>query len=79
MLHKNKKEFNPRKYMEMAVAVMKKSVHEPRADKKSPKVGVVLMIPDGSIETAARGDPNNFFFSGLAGGNLSLFVVIRMI
>ncbi|MFW6275496.1 MAG: ATP-binding protein [bacterium] len=48
--------FNPRKYMEMAVRVMKKSVHEPRKDKASPFVGAVLIKPDGSVESAFRGE-----------------------
>lgn len=48
--------FNPRKYMEMAVGVMKKSVHEPRKDKACPFVGAVLIKPDGSVDTAFRGE-----------------------
>lgn len=51
-----KNNLNPRKYMEMAIVVMKKSVHEPRRDKTSPKVGVVLIMPDGSVDTAFRGE-----------------------
>ncbi|TYZ09314.1 hypothetical protein FY528_11255 [Hymenobacter lutimineralis] len=46
----------PRVYMEMAIAVMKKSIQEPRNDKASPKVGAVLIMPDGTIETACRGE-----------------------
>ena len=43
--------------MELAIAVMKQSVSEPRADgKTSPLVGAVLVKPDGSIETAHRGE-----------------------
>ncbi len=53
---KKKQEFNPRKYMEMAIEVMKKSVLEPRSDKRSPKVGAVLVMPDGNIDTAYRGE-----------------------
>lgn len=49
-------EFNSRKYMEMATEVMKKSVHEPRSDKICPKVGAVLLMPDGSVHTAYRGE-----------------------
>ena len=45
-----------RKYMEMAIEEMKKSVSEPRDDKVSPKVGTVLIKPDGSVETAYRGE-----------------------
>lgn len=48
--------FNPRKYMEMAVEVMKKSIQEPREDKVSPKVGAILIKSDGTIETAFRGE-----------------------
>ena len=43
--------------MEMAIAVMKRSVTEPRADKKaSPMVGAVLVKPDGTVDTAFRGE-----------------------
>ncbi|OFX18339.1 MAG: hypothetical protein A2Z18_00970 [Armatimonadetes bacterium RBG_16_58_9] len=49
--------FDPRKLMEQAVAVMRQSVAEPRADgKASPKVGVVLWKADGTGETACRGE-----------------------
>ena len=54
---KNKNtDFNPRHYMEMAIAVMLKSIQEPRADKISPKVGAVLIKTDGEIDTAFRGE-----------------------
>ena len=43
--------------MELAIEVMRQSVPEPRADgKASPKVGVVLAKPDGTVETAYRGE-----------------------
>lgn len=43
--------------MEKAVEVMKDSVSEKRSDDTvSPKVGAVLWKPDGSIETAYRGE-----------------------
>lgn len=45
-----------RKYMEMAIEVMKKSIQEPRGDKVSPKVGAILIKNDGTIETAFRGE-----------------------
>lgn len=45
-----------REYMELAIKVMKDSIQEPREDKVSPKVGAVLIKPDGSIETASRGE-----------------------
>ena len=39
--------------MELAVKVMRKSVAEGREDRKtSPLVGAVLIMPDGSVETA---------------------------
>lgn len=50
------KDFNPRKYMELAVKVMKRSIHEPRIDKASPFVGAVLIKPDGSVDTSYRGE-----------------------
>jgi len=46
------KGFKPRKYMEMAIEVMKKSIQEPRLDKIGPKVGTVLIMPDGSVDIA---------------------------
>jgi ATP-dependent DNA helicase RecG len=52
-----KSKFYPRKMMEKAIEVMKLSVTEPRADKKaSPLVGAVLVKPDGTLETAFRGE-----------------------
>ncbi len=46
-----------RKLMEKAIAVMRQSLAEPRADgKASPKVGAVLLKPDGRIDTASRGE-----------------------
>ncbi len=47
---------NARKYMKMAIDVMKKSIQEPREDKVSPKVGAVLIKKDGTEETAFRGE-----------------------
>lgn len=48
---------NPRKMMEKAIQVMRQSVQEHREDgSPSPLVGAVLVRPDGSIETAARGE-----------------------
>lgn len=46
----------PREYMEMAIKVMKESIHENRTDKSSPLVGAVLVFPDGTIDTAHRGE-----------------------
>ncbi|NVO18678.1 MAG: hypothetical protein HXX13_03210 [Bacteroidetes bacterium] len=48
--------FNPRTYMELAIQKMNQSVQEPRKDKASPKVGAVLIKPDGTEETAFRGE-----------------------
>lgn len=49
--------FDARKLMETAVAVMKRSVGEPRAGKKaSPLVGAVLLKSDGTVDTAFRGE-----------------------
>lgn len=53
---KQQKQNNSRKYMELAIKVMNDSIQEPRNDKVSPKVGAVLIKPDGSIETASRGE-----------------------
>lgn len=49
--------FEPRKMMEKAIEIMQSSVPEKRTDgKPTPLVGAVLVRPDGSIETAARGE-----------------------
>jgi ATP-dependent DNA helicase RecG len=51
------KKINPRKMMELAIAAMLDSVPEPRDDGKTgPKVGAVLVKPDGTVETACRGE-----------------------
>src|SRR5215213_9873299 len=43
--------------MQRAIEVMRRSVDEPRTDGKAcPKVGAVLLRPDGSVETACRGE-----------------------
>jgi len=47
----------PRDLMEKAIDVMRQSVPEPRTDgKANPKVGAVLVKPDGTVETACRGE-----------------------
>lgn len=56
MAKKNNIGFNPREYMEMAIQVMNQSIQEPRTDKVSPKVGAVLIKPNGEIDTAFRGE-----------------------
>src|ERR1700730_5224712 len=49
--------FHSQKLIELAIEVMRQSVHEPRTDDKaSPKVGAVLYKHDGIIETACRGE-----------------------
>ncbi len=52
-----KSKFDPRKMMEKAIEVMRASIAEQRTDgKPNPLVGAVLVRPDGSIETACRGE-----------------------
>lgn len=54
---RTKPKIAPREFMEMAIEVMRQSVPEPRKDgKASPKVGAVLVKPDGKVETAYRGE-----------------------
>lgn len=54
---KEDKIFNPRPYMELAIAEMNKSKNEPRPDGKvPPKVGAVLVFPDGKVIQAHRGE-----------------------
>lgn len=49
--------FDSRHLMEQAVDVMRQSRAEPRKDgKATPKVGAVLWHPDGTIQTAHRGE-----------------------
>lgn len=49
--------FNPRTMMEKAIEVMLQSIAEPRPDHKaSPRVGAVLIPPEGQIITACRGE-----------------------
>ena len=52
-----KTRFDARTLMEQAIEVMRQSVPEPRTDGKTdPKVGAVLYKPDGTVETACRGE-----------------------
>ena len=52
-----KDKFDARKMMEKAIAIMHESIREPREDGKiSPLVGALLYKPDGTIETACRGE-----------------------
>lgn len=51
------KQYTHKELMQLAIDVMNKSVNEPREDGKvPPKVGAVLLFPDGRIETAYRGE-----------------------
>lgn len=51
------KQLSHKELMQLAIDVMNKSVNEPREDGKvPPKVGAVLLFPDGRIETAYRGE-----------------------
>ncbi len=53
----SKAKSSPRALMERAIEVMKRSVAEPRNDGEgSPLVGAVIYKPDGTIETACRGE-----------------------
>ncbi len=52
-----KPKFNSRELMEKAIAAMMQSISEPRMDGNvPPKVGAALWKPDGTIETASRGE-----------------------
>jgi len=50
----NRKE--PRFYMEEAMKAMKSSVDERNKNTPSPRVGAVLVFPDGTYKTACRGE-----------------------
>lgn len=51
-----KKPFDARHYMELAIKEMNESKNEPRPDGKvPPKVGAILLFPDGRVEKAHRG------------------------
>ena len=53
----NKKKMEPIDYMRISIEEMEKSVQEERkAGEVSPKVGAVLVRPDGSYTTAYRGE-----------------------
>lgn len=55
-MSKKKERKDPREYMKLAVEVMKKSIHERKKNIPSPFVGAVLGFPDGTVETAYRGE-----------------------
>lgn len=66
----HKQPFDPRTMMELAVKVMRDSVSEHRDDgTPSPLVGAVLFRPNGSTETAARGE--------LRAGNHAEFILLE--
>jgi hypothetical protein len=45
-----KRKYSPRELMELAIKVMRDSAPEPRKDgKASPKVGAVMVKPDGTL------------------------------
>ena len=49
--------FDARKYMELAIVEMNKSKNEPRPDGKvPPKVGAIIVFPDGRVVAAHRGE-----------------------
>ena len=49
-----------RRLAEQAVRVMTASIHESRVDGKvPPRVGVVVVLEDGSVTTASRGELRN--------------------
>jgi len=57
MAPRKKNEFDPRKLMEKTVEAMRRSMTERRTDGKSnPMVGALLWKPDGTIQTACRGE-----------------------
>lgn len=47
---------SPKEYMKIALEVMKKSIPERKKKDPSPYVGAVLVFPDGTVETAYRGE-----------------------
>jgi len=55
MTKKNERK-HPSFYMKLAVDEMKKSIAERGNDKPSPHVGAVLVFPDGTYNTAYRGE-----------------------
>jgi ATP-dependent DNA helicase RecG len=52
---KDKRE-EPRFYMKLAIKAMKNSLDELNKDTPSPRVGAVLVFPDGTYESAYRGE-----------------------
>ena len=56
MLKKKNLRKAPEDYMKLAVKVMKQSIPERKKKNPSPYVGAVLVFPDGTVETAYRGE-----------------------
>jgi ATP-dependent DNA helicase RecG len=56
MAKKKDQRKDPKEYMKLAVVVMKKSIPERKKNDPSPYVGAVLVFPDGTVETAYRGE-----------------------
>lgn len=56
MAKKKDERKDPKEYMKLAIEVMKKSIPERKKKDPSPYVGAVLVFPDGTIETAYRGE-----------------------
>ena len=52
----NKRRKSPRDYMLLAIQEMSKSIPERKKPDPSPYVGAVLVFPDGTVETAFRGE-----------------------
>ncbi|MFO7950300.1 MAG: ATP-binding protein [Candidatus Fermentibacteraceae bacterium] len=49
--------FSPSEMMQLAIKIMRDSACEPRDDGKvTPRMGAVLVMPDGEVETACRGE-----------------------
>ena len=55
-MKKENKRKEPRFYMQEAIKAMKRSVDELNKESPSPRVGAVLVFPDGTYETAYRGE-----------------------
>lgn len=52
-----RKKYTDRDLMQIAIDEMSKSINEPRKDGKiPPKVGAVILFPDGRIEKSYRGE-----------------------
>ncbi|MFD1553416.1 hypothetical protein DNU06_07035 [Putridiphycobacter roseus] len=55
-VEKKDKRKDPKYYMQIAVDIMKSSIVERSKDNPSPHVGAVLVFPDGTFDTAYRGE-----------------------